>query len=105
MTVCGPSARRTISNRGYINEQAMTFALLTVLCAPLAGWVAVRMMEHIERMEMIRRGMIPPAYGSAFPTVAPLPNHVAQAYLRRAITVVWGAVAVLAVFAFAFYPR
>jgi hypothetical protein len=34
---------------------------------PAAAWVAVRMMEHVERMEMIRRGMLPPAYQFAPP--------------------------------------
>ena len=83
----------------------MMVAFMIVLSVPLAGWVAVRMMEHIERIEMIRRGMTPPPYAPRLPVVTPLPNHVAQAYLRRAIAVCCGAVAVLSVFAFAFYPR
>jgi len=86
-------------------QDTMMLAFITVLSVPLAGLVAVRMMEHVERIEMIRRGMTPPPYAPQLPVVAPLPYHVAHAYLRRVIAVGWGAVAVLAVFAFALYPR
>lgn len=35
---------------------------IAILGVPAAAWVAVRMMEHLERMEMIRRGMVPSVY-------------------------------------------
>lgn len=37
---------------------------------PLAAWIAVRTMEHRERMEMIRRGMTPTTYAPLHAGVA-----------------------------------
>lgn len=43
-------------------DEFAAIVLVTIFGVPAAAWVAVRMMEHLERMEMIRRGMIPPPY-------------------------------------------
>ena len=41
-----------------------------MLGIPVAGWIVVRGMEHTERMEMIRRGMLPPPYAGRLASVA-----------------------------------
>ena len=46
-------------------------AALAVVCIfglPVLAWIAVRLMQHRERLEMIRHGMNPPpgAFGKAF---------------------------------------
>jgi membrane associated rhomboid family serine protease len=43
-------------------DEFLAIASIAIFGIPAAAWVAVRMMEHVERMEMIRRGMFPPAY-------------------------------------------
>lgn len=50
-------ARRCV--RMSENDTA-AFVFLMVFGLPTAGWVIVRLMRHMERMEMIKRGMLPP---------------------------------------------
>jgi len=41
-------------------------AALAVVCIfglPVAGWIVTRMLKHMERMEMIKRGIVPPDDG------------------------------------------
>ena len=45
-----------------MDEGIALVAVVALLGLPVAGWIVVRGMEHTERMEMIRRGMIPPPY-------------------------------------------
>lgn len=45
-----------------MDESIALFAAAAMLGIPVAGWIVVRGMEHAERMEMIRRGMLPPPY-------------------------------------------
>ncbi|HTV93184.1 MAG TPA: DUF6249 domain-containing protein [Verrucomicrobiae bacterium] len=35
-------------------------AILLIFGAPIAAWITTRVLQHNERMEMIRRGMVPP---------------------------------------------
>lgn len=81
----------------------LTFAGAATL--PFAGWVAVRMMEHIERLEMIRRGIAPPPDGPWVLRVAPLPNVLARTYLRRAIGFACAAFIAMMCLAYLAYPH
>lgn len=73
------------------------FALLTPLALlglPVAGWIVVRCMEHTERMEMIRRGMVPPPYGtgrsgSVFALTVLAVTLLAAAYLMGLAAIVY----------------
>jgi hypothetical protein len=43
-------------------------AALAVVCIfglPVAGWIVTRMLKHMERMEMIKRGIVPPDEAAA----------------------------------------
>ncbi|MBV9647893.1 MAG: hypothetical protein JO043_10555 [Candidatus Eremiobacteraeota bacterium] len=77
-------------------------ALLAVFCIfglPVFGWIAVRTLQHRERMEMIRHGVVPPAgnwkdwkggAGIAPQAVPPrlnVPDDEAQRTLKKGIVV------------------
>jgi hypothetical protein len=74
-----------------------SIAALAIVCIfgfPIAGWIIIRIMQHNERMEMIKRGMIPPHGQTAWapPPSAPpgmqpamVPNYEAQLQLRKGI--------------------
>ncbi|MGB8796461.1 MAG: DUF6249 domain-containing protein [Candidatus Aquilonibacter sp.] len=47
-------------------------AVLLIFGAPIAAWVTTRVLQHNERMEMIRRGMVPPP--GPVPRNMPPPN-------------------------------
>lgn len=47
-------------------------AILLIFGAPIAAWVTTRVLQHNERMEMIRRGMVPPP--GPMPRNVPPPN-------------------------------
>jgi hypothetical protein len=47
-------------------------AILLIFGAPIAAWVTTRVLQHNERMEMIRRGMVPPP--GPIPRNMPPPN-------------------------------
>jgi hypothetical protein len=47
-------------------------AILLIFGAPIAAWVTTRVLQHNERMEMIRRGMMPPP--GPIPRNMPPPN-------------------------------
>lgn len=36
------------------------FAILVIFGLPIGGWIAIRFLRHRERMEMIKRGIVPP---------------------------------------------
>jgi hypothetical protein len=77
-------------------------AALAVVCIfglPVLAWIAVRLMQHRERLEMIRHGMNPPpgAFGKAFsgaaaaappPRPARMSDDDPQRMLRKGIVVV-----------------
>jgi hypothetical protein len=44
-------------------------SVMVIFGAPVAAWVVTRVLAHSERMEMIRRGMVPPP-----PGVRPMPG-------------------------------
>src|ERR1700678_2939787 len=89
-------------------------AALAVVCIfglPVAGWIVTRMLRHMERMEMIKRGITPPGekweQGFAARQAPPPPaagmyvNHPstwnpgAQACLRKGIVTTAVGVALL----------
>src|SRR5579883_1102768 len=46
-------------------DEGMAWVVAVALLGlPVGGWIVVRGMEHTERMEMIRRGMMPPPYAA-----------------------------------------
>jgi hypothetical protein len=45
-----------------MDEGMAVVVAVALLGLPIGGWIVVRGMEHTERMEMIRRGMMPPPY-------------------------------------------
>ncbi len=47
-------------------------AILLIFGAPIAAWITTRVLAHNERMEMIRRGMVPPT--GPIPRDLPPPN-------------------------------
>jgi hypothetical protein len=47
-------------------------AVMVIFGAPVAAWITTRVLAHNERMEMIRRGMVPPPVG--MPRDLPPPN-------------------------------
>ncbi|MGD0968522.1 MAG: DUF6249 domain-containing protein [Candidatus Aquilonibacter sp.] len=47
-------------------------AVMVIFGAPVAAWIVTRVLQHNERMEMIRRGMVPPP--GAMPRNMPPPN-------------------------------
>ncbi len=47
-------------------------AVMVIFGAPVAAWIVTRVLQHNERMEMIRRGMVPPA--GAIPRNMPPPT-------------------------------
>jgi len=53
-----------------LEESIALFAAAAIMGIPVAGWIAVRGMEHAERMEMIRRGMMPPPYAARLASTA-----------------------------------
>jgi hypothetical protein len=86
-----------------MQDDAALIALVAVFGLPVAGWVAVRMMEHVERMEMIRRGMLPPPGGESRPAVAPPALDVClQVYLG--VRLFLAAIALLLGLSFVVYP-
>lgn len=67
-------------------------AIICIFGLPIGGWVAIRVLQHQERMEMIKRGMMPPPAGAekwaaaaGTPAAQPGPNYAAQAMLRKGI--------------------
>lgn len=58
---------------------------------PLAAWIAVRTMEHRERMEMIRRGLIPAPYAPV-PLFAPVVLLLGIVLLAAAYLIGLGAI-------------
>ena len=42
------------------DNDTAALAVLLIFGLPTIGWIIVRMMKHMERMEMIKRGMLPP---------------------------------------------
>ncbi len=86
------------------NDLIPLAAIFFIFGAPVAAWVVSRVLAHQERMEMLRRGIVPPpnardmrkamkygwtpgAPGSAPPQYAYEPDFYAQAQLRRGIQV------------------
>lgn len=70
------------------------FVVLCIFGLPTAGYILIRMMQHRERMEMIKRGMTPPGQEARWaqagqPPVAPPTrgrlDQDPQAQLRRGI--------------------
>lgn len=79
-------------------EDIAALAIVCVFGLPVAAWVFVRMMQHAERMAMIRQGIAPPAHDQwqhYHPTSPPSPgdplqyaarwHHNPQSQLRRGV--------------------
>ena len=81
-----------------LEELIPIIAIICIFGLPIGGWIAIRMMQHQERIEMIKRGMMPPpagadkwaaasgAWSRTGPSSVPAgPNYGAQAMLRKGI--------------------
>jgi len=38
-------------------------AIIAIFGLPTGGWITIRVLQHRERMEMLRRGLVPPVAG------------------------------------------
>jgi hypothetical protein len=80
-------------------DDIAVLVLASVASLPFAGWVAAQTMAHIERLEMIRHGIVPP----------PEPVHISSAaallYLRGALVLGCAAFVLMICAAYLAYPH
>jgi len=63
------------------DNEIAALAIVCIFGMPVIGWIVVRMMKHMERMEMIKHGMIPQDASDKWTQIPQPPPPGAQMYV------------------------